>query len=250
MTQLPTLQTSQTPSSIDRGLGLTLSRLHNALGGIGSMAADDAPTPEVRQALRARVVTLDGWLSPIGEADARVMVAAILAVQPVQGGKGDQDDADKVQRVYARALGDLPRFALRHACATALRYGIGGKTFAPSPAQIREAAETYCRDIVVERRKIEAVLTAQISAPICSPERKALVLQEAKDLVKSMRSAAEGERRGGMSDQEIREARIVSEMVRTGTPDPRPLPRLSPALRASLKLPPEPERGRFAEHAA
>lgn len=250
MSQLPALQNSQTPIPIERNLGVTLSRLHNALGGVGSMSADDVPSPEVQQALRSRVATLDRWLAPVGEPDARVMIAAILAVQPVQGGKGDKDDADRVQRVYARALGDLPRFALRHACATALRYGIGGKTFAPSPAQIREAAEAYCRDVVVERRKIEAVLTAKLSAPICSPERKARLVQEANDLVKSMRAAAQGERRGGMSDQEIREARIVSEMVRNGTPDPRPPPKLSPALRESLRLLPEPEANRFDEDAA
>lgn len=178
MTQLPALSESHLPQPIDPSLEAALSAVSGAIDwGTGLLPVDRSLSPILRERLASRADDVFRWLAPCGPdrlgepSPARIMAAALLAVLPVQGGKGSVEDAEKVQGLYVRALADLPRFALRAACATALTRGLGGnRKFAPSPAELRAEAEREAHPLRDEAARLRRVLTARIEPPRPSDE--------------------------------------------------------------------------------
>ena len=245
MSQLPATQENHVPVPIAPDLDRALASISSAIDwGTGRLPADRALPPALRERLAIRADVLAGWLAGAGPSEVRVRVAALLAVLPVQGSKGDAADADRIQGLYARALANLPLFAIKAACATALTRGVGGKKFAPSPAELRAEAEREARAWRTEAAKIRRVLEARLEVP-----------RPLEDVRKA--SAAAARSSFGIPERGLGEGRPHRvEMDPTGSlgQTAADITAKSDAAmaryREAQRVPTEPPAGRFAEDAA
>lgn len=194
----------------------------------------DAPTPELRSALRDRLARIAVWMRPAGHEFALEeyrMLAANLEAKDA-----DDDTVMREQLGFVEATATLPTFALRDACA-AFRHGkVGGGRWMPKGGEVRREAEGRLQTLARERRLIETVLAAKVR-PAPNLQRSATLAAAARELADSMKADNGSPKRGSMTDSEIREAHALSEAIRTGTPDPRPLPKLTAEHRRALGLP-------------
>lgn len=230
----------QTPSLLDAAsadaVWSILAKLDppfNPAGRTYSLPSEYAPRPEMRRMLEARSDRLRIWLEPSGQERVLRSIASLYLSMSSRSGNDGEIKAEK--RQLAMDLADVPAFALSEACEAFRRGDIGDGKWVPKGGEIRVQAMKRVYPLSRERREIDAVLTATVVAPINRARREALITK-ANDLVSEMRAASEATRRGKMSEQELFDARVVSEMMKNGTPDPRPLPKLSPYLAGKLGL--------------
>lgn len=232
------------PAPTERGLHCAVNRLVPPLSPSCtrySLAASDAPSPSLRTALEVRRDRIERWLMPAG-ADAAAEVYADLVANLAMGGS-DKETELRELRGWIEATSPLPWFALK-ATADAFRDGkVGDGTWMPRPGAFCQEARRRVEGLAREKREITSVLTAEITAPVADPARKAA------NLARAMAFVAEGremDRIAGLAKRDPeaeRKAKVDAEALRlcieSGKPDSRPLPPLSPYLRKQLGLPDE-----------
>lgn len=196
----------------------------------------NAPTDAQRRALSIRRDNLDRWLAPAGLDEANKAYANLVAVMATK----NVDDATAIREMqgWVTSTAALPLFALTTACEAFRDGKIGDGEWMPKPGQVCIEAGKRVAAYARERREIDSVLKAEIRVATSVRSRKVELLAAAASFVSGHRMAAAGASRGGMTPEEIADAKALSAAIATGTRDPRPMPKMSPYLRASLGLPP------------
>ncbi len=232
---------SYLPAHVDRELRTCVTRLIPPItAGLSrySIAAVDAPSPSMRQALSIRRDNIDRWLEPAGLAVAgecyKKLVLSMAAPNLTDA------DAAREMSTFVDATSKLPRFALEGSCDAFLTGKLGDGKWMPKPGQICIEASKRVADLAKERREIHAVLTAEVKEPEANASYKAQNLAEAAALVAEGRSMEQASRTGRLTPEQITEQKIAAHaaelMIKYGQPDPRPMPPLSPYLRDKLGL--------------
>ena len=254
MTNLVPAGEPRYPGAPSPELAATLSRLNQDLTRAGAMLllpSNRMPEPGARAALERRAADLAPWTAPAGLSDVFAEVMALFnGLKPRFASEAER--AAQME-LYTRDLSGGPRWGLAAACQAYRRAEVGDGRQMPTAGEVRLRAVRLVEGLDREARQIRAVLDAKPGRPAPTPERCVALVAAARDLAAAMRIEAGPPKRGGMTDAELREARALSEAVRTGTPDPRPMPKASPALRRSLGLLPkvDHQEDRFqGEHAA
>ena len=254
MTNLVPAGEPRFPGAPSPELAATLSRLNQDLtrtGAVMLLPSNRMPEPGARAALERRAVELAPWTAPAGKSDVFAEVMGLF--NGLQPRFASEEERAAQMVLYTDDLSGVPRWALAASCQAYRRAEVGDGRKMPTAGEVRMRAVRLVEALDREARQIRAVLNAQPGRPAPTPERCAALVAAARDLAAAMRIDNGPPKRGGMTDAELREARALSEAIRTGTPDPRPMPKASPALRRSLGLPPQVEHqdDHFgAEHAA
>lgn len=112
--------------------------------------------------MRGRLAELNGAVEPAPRQAIETMVGSLLAGYPA--GRAHRDDADAVLKMFVQALSGLPTWAISSACAAWNRGEAGSKntSFAPAPSDLREVALGAMREFETEKRKINAILNAEV----------------------------------------------------------------------------------------
>lgn len=197
-----------------------------------SIAVCDAPSDALRQALANRSARIDAWLLPAGPEAATEVYKDLVATMSVPS--ADKETELREFRGFVEAAARLPLFALTTACIAFRDGKVGDGKWMPKPGQICVEAGKRVAELAKERREIQAVLTAEAKAPVADAERKAQNLAEAAAFVAGVRSMEAALRRPTMTDDQIAEAKAVSDAWSAGKPDPRPLPMASDYLRRKM----------------
>lgn len=119
--------------------------------------------------------------------DRLAPVAEILATYPAQTGA---DGAGKVKGgVYAKALGDVPGWAIEQACTdfVAGRIPEASRTYAPTPTVLRVQAEKYVTRARADAYRARQLLKAKPVRVVTEAEREAVKARMAK-LVAGLRA--------------------------------------------------------------
>lgn len=118
--------------------------------------------PEDRKAMEGRAATLDRHLAHRDDRETARVVAGLFANYP--SGKVGGDEARMTTLAYVSTLSDLPPWAVDEAAKGWLRggYGAVASAFAPSSAQLHQAAEEIVRPFVSERRQLTELLEAEV----------------------------------------------------------------------------------------
>ena len=254
MTNLVPAGEPRFPGAPSPELAATLWRLNQDLtraGAVLLLPSNRMPEPGARAALERRAVELAPWTAPAGKSDVFAEVMGLF--NGLQPRFASEEERAAQMVLYTDDLSGVPRWALAASCQAYRRAEVGDGRKMPTAGEVRIRAVRLVEALDREERQIRAVLNAQPGRPAPTPERCAALVAAARDLAAAMRIDNGPPKRGGMTDAELREARALSEAVRTGTPDPRPMPKASPALRRSLGLPPLVEHQDDhlgAEHAA
>ena len=230
-----------------------LSRLTQELqraGAILQIPSNRMPDAGLRAALERRAADLTPWIASAGASDRYAEVMSLF--HGLRPRFGSEEERAALIELFVRDLDGVPRWALAASCQAYRRGEVGDGVRVPTAGEVRLRALRLVDGIDREVRQIRAVLEAQPGRPAPTPERSAVLAAAARDLAAAMRADNGPPKRGGMTDAEIREARALSDAISTGTPDPRPLPKLSAEHRSILGLPTEPTAhaedslGRFA----
>lgn len=146
------------------------------------------------------------------------------------------EDPEATTAVYAIDLAPFPLWAIEAGIMSLLRgHGLDSRSFAPSSIVVRDAVVREMARVDAELTMINRILDAKPKLPLQpNADRKARVLAEAMDFIGGQKTAAQAQKRGRMTPEELAEAQTVSDAISAGKPDPRPPPSLSPELRAML----------------
>jgi hypothetical protein len=189
----------------------------------GFLSETDAPTEAERRVLQLRRNEIGLGLTPATEAEIGRAVAALRAVLPSQHGS-DHDSAVLLARSTVAALRGMPVWVVNEACRLVLGAKAGlGHGFAPSPPELVSICERILAPFRQEQATIQAVLSAEVRAPINEEirQRGYEVLSEcARELRRAATAGKPVSRFHGMSPQEV--AEIVLDEQRS-----TPLPQIS-----------------------
>ena len=220
-------------------LAAALSRLNQDLvraGAVLLLPSNRMPEPGVRAALERRVVELAPWTAPAGKSDVFAEVMGLF--NGLQPRFASEEERAAQMVLYTDDLSGVPRWALAAACQAYRRAEVGDGRKMPTAGEVRMRAKRMLEGLEREARQIQAVLEAKPGRPAPTPERSAALVAAARELAASMRADNGPPKRGGMTDQDLREARALDEAVRSGEPDPRPMPKLTAEHRRRLGLAP------------
>ena len=126
----------------------------------------------------ARVEEISDAMEPIGERGAMRELAALFAVMAIRN--ASEDEASALMAVYAADLGELPAFALAEACRAYRRGILGDGKWLPTPGEIYQAAVRAVEGPAKECRAILSILSAKISTPQISAERKREIIEQTR----------------------------------------------------------------------
>ena len=204
MNALAPIPTSILPAPLSHALDTAVTVATNKLDqeGLGfSIAAEDAPSPEAREALERRVHRLSGAMQPIGERGA---AAQVMTLKLTLETKARSDaEAEGLLDLYVKNLADLPTFAVIAACQDYQQLRAGDGKWMPKVPELRARAMVHVGPVQAERIKIERVLNARVRPSPCGAERKARVMNTAREVASRMRfegQKAEAERAGKIID--------------------------------------------------
>ena len=112
--------------------------------------------------MQGRAATLERHLAHRDDRETARAVAGLFANYP--SGKTSADEARMTTAAYVSTLADLPPWAVSEAGKAWLRggYGAVSSAFAPSSAQLHEAAEAIVRPFRTELRQIGELLDAEV----------------------------------------------------------------------------------------
>lgn len=147
------------PAPLSKGLDIALSVAHNGLEG-GQLLAANAPSPETRKALYARLTDINALLNPAQPKDIQADVLKLFVALAMRNGDGL--DLQTRAAVYVQALAGLPAWAVSKACADFCEGRAGDKKWVPSTAEVRLRAAHYLSDWQREQKRIQDVLTAPV----------------------------------------------------------------------------------------
>lgn len=167
------------PISVELDRQVRVLRNKLVPSGVGyEIAATDAPSDVERAALEQRVVAIARWMAPPLPSWIVKQLMALALVRPPAG--GTDDEREKALKITVNVLSDLPQFALAKAFEAAHRGEVGKPAFMPSPAELRVAACRLTDPLSREKRRIQAVLTAQIGPARLTPEERKAVAAAAR----------------------------------------------------------------------
>lgn len=247
MTQIAVTSGAVLPAPLSSELETRFSLCRNRLDpeGLGfSIAAEDAPSEDLRQALQARFQRLTDYLAPIGQKGAAGEVMGLSLVLKMR--RRSVPETDKTFDLYVENLADLAAFAVVTGCRDYRQGTVGDCEWMPEAPALRAHVVSKLRDALAEKQRIETLLKARIRAPRTSAERRAAVVAMARQATQEMRktaSATEAARSGGreaattppppMSEMTV--AQAEAKLAELKTTSDRPLT-LSPVVRRSTML--------------
>lgn len=128
--------------------------------------------PDEELALRARSSTLARSLAHRDAGELARIIAGLFAAFP--SGKATPDEARTTMGAYVAVLGDLPPWAVAEAAKAWLRGGHGAvaSAFAPSAAQLHEAAAHRVAAFWRELNRIDSLLSAVTTEPDAAERRR------------------------------------------------------------------------------
>lgn len=140
--------------------------------------------------MRDRLAEIDSWLRPVGEAVARAEASVLLDMLGRR--QGDERGTAAILMVYGSDLADLPAFALTEACRYFRRDG--ESKWIPVIADLRRKAKSYAQSLEDERKKLIAVLDAQVLEPVDTGKREEAP-RYARETADAMRASSRDLRR-------------------------------------------------------
>ena len=168
----PTIPVRADPS-ITRVLNWALSGA-DTHGAITVLLPGKELDPGERRQIEARLSTLSRSLAHRDNQEIAKAVAKLMA--SYSSARGSPDEARSSVAAYVAVLADLPPWAVSEACQAWARggYGATASAFAPSAAQLHEAADAIVRNYKREADDIERVLSARLQ-PITQNERERVI---------------------------------------------------------------------------
>ena len=172
-------------------LAAGLSRLDPE--GLGySIALADAPSPELRSALKTQS---DDHAVALRAAGAQVTTRILgkLAIALKKRTRSDRE-ADAAFAIYVENLADLPTFALEAAAADFIR-GDAGDGWMPDVPDLRKQALAKVQPPAAEKIRIDRLLNARVREAPISEEKRAATLAYVRETVSILcASTPKGER--------------------------------------------------------
>ena len=195
---VPASRVSSTPvviaPDLDRSLSVAFNAVIEEFGDL-IIAPERVPTGEVRERLEGRLAKVSAWLRPGGPVSMLDDIGMVITTMGMRG--GSSGDFKTIAKIYASDLGDLPTWAVSQACKEFRQGVVGDGKWAPTQAEIRRQAVAHMGRWQDERTKLTKVLDAKPAAVPSSAQRRAQVVQMAKDKLRTIREAgrrAEAER--------------------------------------------------------
>lgn len=182
-------------AALDHAGRALFSRL-TAVGLGHEIAAADAPTAPMREALERRSALLGLWLERAGD-EALIDVVTSIIAMPSRA--ESVQDSKKQIAIYCTDLADLPPFAVVKACADFRQGRAGDGHWRPTQAEIRQRAESYAYEVAREKRRLDAVLGAKVRTVRIDPERRKAAADLARASIRdgaAHAAQAEAERTG------------------------------------------------------
>lgn len=166
--------------------------------------------PDLRARLRARLNVLADALDQRDAKQIELIVTGLLATFPAA--RSGIDDTGVTVAGYTSVLAGLPPWAVRDAARKWARGEVPGqgRTFAPSSAELYQAALAEMAPLQRERWEISEVLNAPVAEPRPTPEERATVAAGIRALaaklhaVEDERTAAERARRRAIFERDQR----------------------------------------------
>jgi hypothetical protein len=242
MNAISTTSTSTAPAAPSREISDLVARTKNGLEPLGapgrfSISTERAPDGAERALLEGRLAQIEVALAPARPNEIAQRVGQMFLRFP--SSRLTDATAAATVSAYVHDLRAFAVWALDEAIGGVIRRG---GAFAPSSAELVAACGGVVARHRAEAADIRTVLSAQVEEP--SDSREAMKARFSA-LVTELKETAPEETRTTWRQPTRAEAQEWLEREREA---PRPLPRLSPALRAALGLP-EPREG-GAEDAA
>ncbi|MGA7805445.1 hypothetical protein [Bradyrhizobium sp.] len=167
---------------IDRKLSNAVAAILNSVERVdGQTVARQLPTPELRQAVAARIDGIRRTLSPLDRSTAEKERAA-RAIAAMLSGWINARVADPQAKVatYVTTLADLPCWAVQSVCADLARGRVEGvdPDYPPSAARLHQLVEKAIAPLRKEAYALDTVnaLTLEAKQPM-EQERKRIALQ-------------------------------------------------------------------------
>jgi hypothetical protein len=242
MNAISTTSTVTAPAAPSREVLDLVARTKNCLEPLGapgrfSISAERAPDGAERALLKGRLAQIEGALTPARPNEIAQRVGQMFLRFP--SSRLTDATAAATVSAYVHDLRQFPVWALDEAIGGVIRRG---GAFAPSSAELVAACGGVVARHRAEAADIRVILSAQIDAPSGSRES---MMKRFSALVAELNEIAPAEAYTTRRPATRAEAQEWLEREREAA---RPLPKLSPALRAALGLPEVREEG--AEDAA
>lgn len=198
-----------------------------------------APSKAEFAALHQRHLDVTGLLHPAHDDEIRMLVAAMFLGFPNL--KISPDDAKKTAALYVSQLRDFPAWAVKKACENVLQDRVSGRSpdFAPSVATIAGICRDHVRDLAEENGRLAAIIGADVYH-VPSDDERARVKAGFEKLIAELRlnePFAPNKPSDAYQQLDPDAARAAAES-RLSELAAAPAPALSPALRATMGLPP------------
>lgn len=176
------------------------------------LAAEHAPTPEMRRALQARRLELERALdrpATLLERDEFVtrMIIAFRADLP-------EDDTEGWTKNYIEALEGFPQWAIEKAYKIVMRGDDkrANNGFMPTPPEFTSLVAGLVQPLREQRRTIHRILEAKVFVPP-TPEERARVAERLKQVVAGMTARAEQDERAE-KEAEFRKREAIEEAAK------------------------------------
>jgi len=143
------------------------SRLEEITPGRYQINRADAPNAGELRQIEQRQALVTSWLTPSAMKRVEARVAVVFLWFPTVGLSADS--AEATTTAYARAVCDLPLWAIEKAC---MKIRDSGATFRPSAPELRKLAKAECDPAYQELADLRQITTAEQYVPSANPERQ------------------------------------------------------------------------------
>lgn len=170
--------------SLSASLASLLDRLDYSTN---QLPAGVALSSTERSSILARAVEIESSCLREGDAQRRILgcVAMLSEAFPAQH-KDSETRAEALFQAFSIALEDLPAWSIEAATRAWIKGEVGNKTWAPTPPQLREAAESFQLRALGIARALRRLAAAKEQAPPLSDEQRASMAERFSGLLREL----------------------------------------------------------------